>query len=231
MQFLKTHERLIIVVLCLIGLVWCVNKYLDHASDKADAKAETAQQVVQQQIQVNAQLADQVKQTAAQYQSITDELMTENQQLLTAIASRNQTVSAQQQKDQSLPLPDLALRWENLASLKAADITATTSGLQVSEAGSRTTVQNLEQLPVLQSNLADMQKIADNYKEQTSSCQRVNSALTSQVDGLNKQISGMDASCKAEVAAVKAKARKEKLKAFGWGTLFSGLVWVAKELL
>jgi hypothetical protein len=231
--FLKLHERLIIIVLCLLVGGFLIYKYLSHEASVADKKSLQADAVLAQQTTINNQLAVQVKQQEDTLTALVVQVSQENAQLVNAIQNRTQTTIVQQKADKTLPLPDLATRWENLAGLQSTDITATESGLSVSDAGSRLTVQALENVPTLTANLADSQNIIANKDQQITSLNEFQGTLQDQVKGLNTQIGDADKACKATVASVKADARKSKMKWFltGIGIGIGGGVAIMAKLL
>ena len=232
-SWLKTHERLILVVLGLLVAGFLIWKYLDHSAAVADKKSLQADAVLQQQVVINANLAAQVKSQGDTLTQLVVQVSQENAALLQAIQVRSTATVVQQKADKTLPLPELATRWENLASLQPTDITATTSGLVVSDAGSRLTVSALEQLPTLQENLQDTQSILANKDSQISSMTEFQGTLQTQVKGLNLQITDADKACKLQVSAVKADARKSKMKWFltGIGIGIGGGVAIMSKLL
>lgn len=213
-EFLKLHERLIIIVLVLAVLGFLGHEYLNHAAAVDDKKAQQADVVLQQQKATNDQIASQVKQQQDTLTQLVVQVSQENAQLLAAIANRTQTTIVQQVKDKTLPIPDLVTRWNGLAGLPASDITNTTTGLVITDDGARQTVSQLEQVPTLTQNLADSQTIIENKNDQITAQTNLVTGLQTQVSGLNTQISDADKACKTQVTALKAEARKSKMKWF-----------------
>lgn len=214
---IKLHERLILIVLFLVTVVYLGHKYLVYAADTAKLNADTAVQTLAKQTADNKALADESKQREAQYVSLVTTLAAENAQVLSAMAQRTQATVVQQKVDKTLPLPELANRWAALGNFSPAEITNQPTGLLVSDAASRTTVQNLEEIPTLTQNLADQKKIADAKDTQLASLTGVNNGLVDQVSGLTLQAKDSEKACKAEITSVKASARKSKWKWFGVG--------------
>src|SRR5882762_3022753 len=231
--FLKLHERLILIVLGLLVAGFLIWKYLDHSSAVADKKSLQADAVLQQQTVINNNLAAQVKSQGDTVTQLVVQVSQENAALLQAIQVRSTANVVQQKVDKTLPLPELATRWENLASLQPADITATSLGLSISDAGSRATVSALEQLPTLTANLQDSNTIIANKDSQISSMTEFQSTLQTQVTGLNTQIGDATEACKLQVSAIKAEARKSKMKWFlyGLGAGFGGGIAIAVKFL
>lgn len=232
-SWIKTHERFLLILLGLLVAGFLIWKYLDHSAAVSDKKSLQADAVLQQQTTVNAQLAIQVKNQEDVLTQLVVQVSQENAQLLQAMQNRTQTTVVQVAKDATLPIPALASRWENLASLQPTDITATASGLSISDAGSRATVSALEQLPTLTANLQDSNTIIANKDSQISSMTEFQSTLQDQVSGLNTQIGDADKACKAQVSAISANARKSKMKWFltGIGIGIGGGVAIMTKLL
>lgn len=216
-SWLKTHERIVITVLLLISLLFISNKWMTFsvARDQARVDALTAQ--VQKDQQNVAQVAQQSASDAAKYQAMVDSLQKQNAILLSTIQSDNALLKKQQATDNSLPLPDLAVRWGQLVPTSPGDLTATPSGITVSAAAAYNTVDSLEQVPVLKDELSNEMQVAGNEEKLVAQSQTVNTDLTKQITGLNTQIVDDKKQCSAEIKTVKAEARKGKLKAFVFG--------------
>jgi hypothetical protein len=75
----------------------------------------------------------------------------------------------------------------------------------------------LESVPVLTANLADQTKIAQNYQDELQKSDVLANNLNAQITGLNTLVTDNAKACTAQVAAVKADARKGKIKMFKWG--------------
>lgn len=232
-SWIKTHERFLLIVLGLLVAGFLIWKFLDHSATVADKKSLQADAVLAQQTVINNNLAAQVKSQGDTLTQLVVQVSQENAALLQAIQVRSKATVVQQKVDKTLPLPELATRWENLASLQPTDITATASGLSISDAGSRATVSALEQLPTLTANLQDSNTIIANKDSQISSMTEFQSTLQEQVTGLNTQIGDADKACKAQVSAINANARKSKMKWFltGIGIGIGGGVAIMTKLL
>lgn len=217
-QFLKSHERLILILVGLIVLVFLGNKFLNHQSDAADARAQAAQSVLEAQKKANDQTAVQVAQAQAQFQAVLGQTTAQNAKLTGEILQLSQALAARQKVDAALPLPDLALRWQSLINVPSG-ITASAGGLNVNPSASVQTVQALESLPVLKQSLADETTVADNRAKALDSQTQVVVGLQSQVSGLSLQLTDADKACKTQVAAVK----KSRWKWFKMGAV-SGFV-------
>lgn len=216
-SWLKAHERLIIITLAIFAGLYIGNRVLDNAAVRDRAAATQAAQVLTQQQAVNQQLAAQVAVAQKNNQDLIIQLSQQNAILQTQQTQRTVVLQQQVAVDKTLPMPDLGNRWTYLASLKQGDLTATTAGITVTPQGALDTVTKLEQLPVAQSNLEDVTKQRDNLNTELSSTTDLNSKLVTQVDGLKTEAVDKDKSCKADIASVKADARKGKLKSFLYG--------------
>lgn len=216
-DFLQAHERLILILAGLAVFTLLGYKWVGHLADVDNAREKQAQQVLDGQKAINEQQAAVVKQLEDTQVQIINQLNAQNQTLMAGIQARGQVTIVQQQKDKTLPLPDLSKRWESLAGLEPTDLTTTDAGVNVSDAGARLTVQKLEIIPELQGTIADGKQILDNKDKQIESDQNLITGMKDQVSGLNLQITAKDKQCDAQVTAVKATARKGKWKAFFTG--------------
>lgn len=229
-SWILNHERLLIVLAVLVVLVYLGGKYLDSSQESAIAKNAVAQQVLQDQVAQNATIAKQLATQVQQYQGMIESLAAQNSSLARAIGQRQTEVLHQQKVDQTLPLPDLAVRWQKLTGLQPGDFENTTRGLHVSESGSRTTVQILETVPVLREDLAATHKIIENKDTQIEGANGVITGLNTQVTGLKAELTAKDKACATQLSLEKAKARKSKVKYFVTG-LGIGAGVVAKLVL
>jgi hypothetical protein len=215
--WLKAHERILITAILSVSLVFLVSKFLDVTAARDKAAANQAAQVLTQQQAVNQQLASQVALAQKNNQDLLVQLSQQNAILQTQQSQRTVVLQQQVQTDKTLPMPDLGNRWAKLAQLNPTDIQATTAGITVTPQGALDTVIQLEQVPVLQSNLADETTQATNLSTELDSTKNLNTNLVTEVAGLNTQIVDQTKACKADIASAKAQARKGKLKAFGIG--------------
>jgi multidrug efflux pump subunit AcrA (membrane-fusion protein) len=219
-----------VVLTVTLATVFLGNKWLSKQAANDQAKAVAAQQILTQQQAQDRQLADQVKQSTAQYQALITTLSQENAQLATAMQNRTVVLQQQQATDRTLPMPDLGNRWASLAQLSPGDLTATNSGIMVTPEAARATVVQLEQVPVLQQNLKDETAVADNRQTELSSADDLIGGLNQQVTGLNLTITDKDKACKTEITSVKATARKGKLSWFLKGLAVGGGIVTALVL-
>lgn len=207
LSWLQKHERLILCTLALAVICFLGNKWIDRAADKAEAALAVAQHEVEQ-------ARSEASQAASQYQATIDALSRQNASLAAAVAQRQVVLEQKQTEIKTLPLPQVASEWQRLIG-GSGDIVFSTLGMSVSEDGARRTVSQLEAVPVLQADVADQKVIIENQKKEID-------AGASLVGKLNQQIEAEQAVHKADVAAVKAEARKSKRKWFIAGFI-SGL--------
>ena len=218
LSWLQKHERLIIIFLVLLFCGWGVNKWIDFDAKKADAQAQIALQQLADQKSKDAAAASQVAQLTTEYQQLVATVSQENAQLALAIQQRNTGLQKQQSADQSMTPPQLATRWGTLVGAPAGAITAPASGgLAVTNTVALDTVEQLEQVPVLQLDLTNETTVANDNQQEAAKANALNAALTTQVGDLQKTIIDDDAACKAQVASVKADANKSKVRWFKFG--------------
>lgn len=213
-SWLKAHERILITAVIALSSVFCVSKFLDVTAARDKAAATQAAQVLTQQQSINQQLAAQVAIAQKNNQDLLVQLTQQNAVLQAQQSQRTIVLQQQVATDKTLPMPDLGNRWAKLAQLNPTDITATTAGITVTPQGALDTTTALEQLPVLQGNLADEQKQNVNLNTELTSTKSVNTDLNQQVAGLQTAAVDQTKVCKADIASAKADARKGKLKSF-----------------
>lgn len=216
--FLKNHERLILGLALLATILLCFNWWINSSAANAAAKDVIAQQQLQAQKDMNAHLQQDAALKDQQYQQLLATITQQIQGLQTAIAAQKTQLVVQQQKDKILPLPELGSRWESLIGASGG-ITTELNGMLVTDLVARTTVNSLEEIPSLQSIASSDNQIVDKQIEQINSLTDTYQACQKEVSGLNDQITKADTACKAQIADVKAQARKSKRNWFIAGLL------------
>lgn len=215
--WLQKHERILITVLVLGASLFIGDKFLNLSAARDERAATAAAATLTAQQTTNNQLAAQIAQTVADYKTLVVQLTQQNAQLTANQSQRTIVLQQQVKTDATLPLPDLGNRWAGLANIGTSDITATTAGITVTPQGALSTVTQLEQVPVLQQNLADQKTETANLNTELGASNALTGQLQTQVTNLNTTIVDKDKSCKADITAAKAEARKGKLKAFAYG--------------
>ena len=216
-SWLKAHERIVIVFLILAASVFAVNKIENVIAARDASQASVLIQQVQADKQNAAKIAQDALQQQAVFQTMLSTLQAQNATLSAAVQQDAALLKANRTKDATLPLPDLAVRWGQLVPLQPGDLTATATGVSVTPSGARATVVQLEAVPTLTDQLAKETQTAQNNASLLTQSGLVNADLGKQVGALNTELGDSAKQCKAEVAAVKAQARKSKLKWFGIG--------------
>lgn len=213
LKWFHSHERILIVVIVLAVGAFGFNKWLDKSATDANRKAAVAEQVLAETVAANKKLAEQVSTQAAQYAQ--DRAVSEQEihSLLQTVASRD-AASITKIKDVSTP---------KLPSQVIADLNESYRGELVNP--NAVTADGLIQFaaPVVQkftvtkiehdafaADLADDKKIFAKQDDQLNAANRLIETYTQRVDGLNLQIDQTNKKCTADIAVVKADARKGK---------------------
>jgi len=223
-SWLKQHETIILIVLFILSGLFVGSKILNHIEAKDQRAYNSAQQALNLTQAQNQQLAQQMEKTAEQYKELVTELNANNTRLIQNIQVRDQQTKQQQIVDQTLPLTDIAKRWVELAVLVPGDVQNINGSLAVSDAGARKTVQQLELISDLTKDLEDGKILLADKDKQISAQDGVVAGLNKEIGGLNHQIKDQDASCKADIASINAKARKGKLNWFLRGAGVGGAI-------
>jgi hypothetical protein len=213
----KHHERLLIVLAVLAFGSFGVSRWLNYDSAMKDAKVVALTQVVAQDKQNVSNLALAASTAQAAYQATLDAITKQNVALESSVAQESTILAQRQATDRQLPLPELAQRMEVLVPAAQGGITATTSGVVLSNTAAYGVANTLEQVPVLQSQLASETQVAKNNESLVTKSQAVNADLTNEIDGLNKSVVDITAQGKAEVAAEKVKTKKAFIKGLKYG--------------
>lgn len=208
--FIKAHEKMALIIGVLLVCLFLGNKFVNYEAEKDKLAANSANLILQQQIDANKQNAVQVTQLLGQYSVIASAVARQNALTASAINNRNQSLKTQINANSSLSLVELAQRWKNLANVPDSDILVNNNAISLTDAGSRATVNQLEQVPVLTANLKDTQGIVANKDLQINQANTLIDGYKNQVTGLSTQIADKDKACKADIDSVKSAARKSK---------------------
>jgi hypothetical protein len=214
--WLLDHERLIIVVIVVVGLWFGYGKYAQIRADHDSAVLKQAQIVANQQATQNAALAAQVQTDAAQLKALSDKLEAQNQQLANANVALATALSKQQHTDATLPPTELAQRWAEITpNMPAGGVTVNTqNAMTVTQAGAVATVQQLEKVQPLTEELANETTAKANVDQLLVSANKNIFDLDSQITGLNKSIVDNNAVCQDQIKLIKAQAAKSKRRWF-----------------
>jgi hypothetical protein len=217
--FLKAHEHLLIAVFVLLTSFFVVTKTLNYLDARDTKQAIISEQILAEQKAQNATLAQQLEQAKADDQANQEKAAAQINALQAGIQQIQNQLAKQKQSDQTMPLPSLLTRWEDLAGLSQGDLLATTGGVSVTESGARKTTEVLENVPALQKELDNEKQIVQNKDSQISSMSKVVGDQSNLITGLNSQIVKADTACKDEIAKVKADDRKKITKAALFGAI------------
>ncbi len=228
-SFLLDHEKLLIVVLVVILGWWGYGKYAQIRLDHDNAVLQQQKLITQAQVQANQQLAAQVQKDEAQaaadkaaLQALTDKVQAQNQQLTNANIALATALSKQQKTDVGLPIPDLVNRWAQLApGTNFANAVTPGGNVEVTPSNALATVQTLEQVPVLKTQLANEttekqndDQIIVNQNKNIFDLGTTIGDLHKQVDGKDKLIVDNNKQCTDEKNQMKSEFRKSKRRWF-----------------
>lgn len=219
---LTSHAKhLLLAAIASVVLLLVVWKMVNHADQVDHDQVVLAQQQLKaDQLQAKAQAGTTATDTTALQKQVAA-LQQSNNALQASLGRLEAQLASQRQKDAAASPEALSARWRGL--LGTGQVTPQPNGLLADLPAAHATVDQLEQLPVMQQELREEQansaqkdvvmagdgKLLNDVKAELATCQKV------QVDA--------DTLCKAQVAEVKAKARKHT---FIWAvaTFIGGLI-------
>jgi len=230
--WLQLHERIVCLALVLAFGYFGVSKYYDHEATVKSAQATAAAQIAVADHTNSLALASQAQQIAQQYAVLVQTLSAQNASLNAAMAQRAVTQKAQVVTDSNLPMAGVADRWAVLIPTVQPS-TPITGGISLTETQAHDTLNYMEQVPLLQANLADETKIAGDYLQEVQKSDLLNADLNAQVTGLQKENTDLVAKDVADVKACKAEGRKNSIKWFKRGFIagFLGGLWAGHSRL
>src|SRR5271163_1319762 len=231
--FLLDHERLIIVAIVAVGLWFGYGKYAQIRLDHDNAVLAQAKVTADAQAKANQQLAQQVADDKAALQALTDKLSAQNQQLVNANTALATALSRQQKTDASLPVPDLVNRWAQLApGTNFTGAIGSGNNVTVTPSNALATVQQLEKVPVLTTELANETTEKNNDDQLLTANAKSIFDLNNQVAGATKLDTDHQAQCVEQIKVVKDEARKSKRRWFiiGYVSGFLSRQFIGKGL-
>jgi hypothetical protein len=215
----KKYERTIVIALVLLAGAWGYGKYTDVLASRAETRATVSEQALASQKDTDAQFALQTAQVLAQYQIMCQSLVAQNNALQASVAQRQAILVKQVTQDSTLSLPDLAKRLKTLGNAPETSVSLLGDHIDLTQAGAVAITQTLEALPVIQEDLKDTQATLGATQGALTQANVVLVDQNKQITGLNLAAVDQDRACKAQVAALKADARKSKLRWFKLGFL------------
>lgn len=219
--YVKAHERLLLALIGGVALWFAIGKVDTLVANHDNANLKQAQVVASQQADKNQALAAQAALQAAQYQALAAKVDAENAVLVEANATLSAALVKQQKTDATLPPTELVARLNTL--VPQADATVTPTGVALPEAGAVATVQQLEQVPVLTTQLQAAEEVAQNDNQLLIAGKAQNDTLYEEISGLNFQIVDNAKVCTAQIATIRAEARKSKRRWFLTGLILGFL--------
>lgn len=219
--FVKAHEKLLGMVF-VVAVIFGGWSHIETIIQRHDASHEVQAQIVATaQAQKDAAIAAQVAVDNAAFSALQAKVTAQNAALVQANTALAAALTKQQKVDSTLPPTDLVARLNTL--VPQADAAVTPNGVILPEAGAVLTVQALEQVPVLTTQLTNEQTLITNGNALAVVQTKQVTDLTAEVSGLNLQIIDNGKVCQAEIKVVKDAAAKSKRRWFLFG-LISGFV-------
>ncbi len=215
--WLQRHERLIIVLLVVMLGGWFVQRHYDRAAAAATTRATIAEAKAATADSVAAQSAATLQQAMQQVQAVNATLTAQNAVLAQLITSRQAAVVVQQKTDATLPPSALASRIATLASAPPAEVTLDGANINLGRNAAVDVAQTLELVPVLQANLASETEVAKNLQTEINEDNLLMQDYGKQITDLSAARTADAAASKAEIAQVKAEAKKNNIKWFKRG--------------
>lgn len=215
MGWVKGHAILIFVVVGLsIAGIYTVENIISKHDDATNARWQAINQAQIAQVQtLSDRIAADEKERAQENAQQTAILAN----LATTIAQRDKTTAVVVQKDATLSASEAAQKIAQQTKAKPGEVVPQTDNVLVDLPMARVIAANLDQLPAIQADLSDTQKqlvsettIATNLQGSIADKQKL-------IDAMNVAKNDADKACQANIASVKASARKSKWRWFGIG--------------
>jgi hypothetical protein len=211
-EVLKAHEKLILALIAA-GVLWfAIGKVDGIIAKHDDANLKQAQIVATAQEDKNAAIAAQVASDKAAFDALQAKLQAQDAALVQANVALATALTKQQKVDSQMNPSELVDRWNVL--VPNAQATPVAAGVNVSSAGALATVTQLELIPAQQQELVNDHALIANADTLAVAQTKQVTDLTVQVTGLKLQSVDDAKVCQAQIAVVKADARKSKRRWF-----------------
>lgn len=212
--FLTAHKHLVLALVAAVVLLFIGSKWIDHEENVAKLQADAAHQALAVQESKNEELKALVTSQQQKYETLLSQVTAQNANLLQQLATRQVVLQKQQSVNQTSTLPELSKRWAVLLKVNPDDFSTSDGKITVTDNIARSTVNSLEEVPVLKSNIEDQKKLTDNANTLLTGLQNVNTSLKDQVTGLNLQIVDQAKACTADKKVLEVEVKKAKRNTF-----------------
>jgi len=211
-EVFKAHEKLVLALVAA-GVLWVgIGKIDTLIQHHDDANLKQAQIAAAAQEDKNAAIAAQVAADKATFDALQAKLQAEDDALVQANVALATALTKQQKTDATLPPTDLVARWNALVPQAAASVN--NGQVTLPNTGAVATVQQLERIPVQQETITNDQTLIANGNALAVAQTKQVSDLTAEVTGLKLRSVDDLRVCNAQIAVVKADARRSKRRWF-----------------
>lgn len=214
LSWLQRHERMVLVILTLAAVLWLGNKWLDKSATDAERKAAVAEQVLAETKQSNEKLAAQLATQSANFEQERLAREQEIKTLLSAIASRDaasakKIIEVKAPKEPVQVLKDLNDAYAGTLPVLPNAVTSDGMIQFPAPVVQEFTVTKIERDTAV-ADSADRKEAMDKQQLELLSVNNLIDTYDRRVVGLETQITQTQTKCEADLAVIKAQARKSK---------------------
>jgi hypothetical protein len=199
-----------LVIASVYGVETLIAKHAAAQAAQDNAALAAVVQTVKQS-QTEATARDQALEATVQT------LIAQNAALTKTIEQQSQQTQKQVQNDQSLDAQDAASRLSAQTNAATGEVAVSGSNVVLDLPITRRVVADLDTLVGAQADLKSTQTQLANETQVANTAQADATAQKTLVTAQQNQLAAAGKACDAQIASVKASARKGKLKAFGGG--------------
>jgi len=197
-----------LVAVVVLGVTW---KVIASQDQRDHDKVVLAQHQLELDAKTQKAAENQAQTDKLAYDSVKAQMASQNAQLLGQIASLRASLQAQQDRDRALPPSELAERHIGLIGGVPGDVTPAANGILMTIPAARQTVVMLEEIPSDRATIKGQEQLIANEKTELSSLQTALTSSGAALDACKATQSSAALACKAELAEVKASARKRNI--------------------
>lgn len=205
-------KHLLIAALIAAVVLLAAWKYFAFAGNVAHDQKVLAEEKLKNDLDTAKVQAAATATDKASLQTQLNALQASNTAMRQELASLRTQLANQRQVNDSLAPDALSTRWSMLLGLPSTEITPSASGIVASVPAAHQTVNALEEIPVLQSEKAKLEENSGIKDAAIAQAQKTLASAELELDTCkNHTVPDAQLACKAEVAEVKAKARKRNI--------------------
>lgn len=211
---IEKHEKLFLVLIAA-AIIWGVTGKVQDVIAKHDkANADAATVVLQAQVEKTNEVLALAQKQAEDYKALAAKVDAQNSALEQANVALATALTKQQKINDASTPTEIIGRWSVLVPEVSGGLSINNGTVQVSDKAAHATVNELEKVPTLTSELANEKLKEQGTQNLLDAANGRVGTLNTSVDNLKLQLTDAGNKCEADKKVLKDEARKGKRKWF-----------------